>query len=86
MGEVSYEPGDKFIWEIPGVEFGPIFMQLRKTIGGRNPRAIFDCWGPDGRQFRRPRRVSLPLPPTVRREDWTATDLMRARLNTERPR
>ena len=74
------DPGTRFVWEIPEVNFGPIFMVVHKIIRGQRPRAIFHCWGPDGRPFRRPHRTFLPLPPTVRRKDWTEQDLIKARL------
>jgi hypothetical protein len=69
------KPGDKYVWSIPGVAFGPIYMTVRKVIRGAQPRVIFDCVGPDGRPFRRSRRQYLPLPANVRRQDWTEQDI-----------
>jgi hypothetical protein len=75
------EPGERFIWEIPDANFGPIYMVVARVIGGQKPRVIFNCWGPDGRAFRRPHRAFLPLSEFVRRANWTDFDLMKARLN-----
>lgn len=77
------EPGTRFIWEIPDANFGPVYMVVQKVIRGQSPRVLFNCWGPDGRPFRRPHRAFLPLSQFVRPANWTETDLMKARLGHE---
>lgn len=72
------EIGEQYVWEIPKVNFGPVFMTVRRVIGGRSPRVIFDCIGPDGRPYSRPRPHPLPLPASVRRERWTDRDIRKA--------
>lgn len=75
MTSVSTPPqvGDRYVWEIPDT-FGPIFMIVHRTIGGRRPRVIFDCVGSGCRSpYRRTHR--LPLTPNMRRRDWTEQDL-----------
>lgn len=64
--------GDRYVWEIPDL-FGPIFMTVEKTIGGRQPRVIFHCVGAGVRPYRRTHR--LPLTPNMRRRDWTEQDV-----------
>lgn len=79
MSDPVYTPpavGDRFVWEIPQVNFGPIFIEVARVIrGGQCPRAYLHCTGPDGRPFRRARRQPLPLPASMRREDWTENDV-----------
>jgi len=73
------EVGDRYVWEIPSFNFGPVFMTVRRVIkGGQAPRVIFDCIGTDGRPWRKPHRHFLPLPDTVRRQDWTEDDIRKA--------
>lgn len=67
-------PGDRYVWEIPSVNFGPVYMTVRRIIrGGRRPRVIFDCKAPGGRPYRHTRE--LPLPPFMQPRNWTEQDL-----------
>lgn len=69
--------GDRFVWEMPKVNFGPIFIEVTRVIrGGRCPRAFLACIGPDGRPFRHARRQPFPFPASMRREDWTEHDIL----------
>lgn len=86
MSQIVYTPpaiGDRYVWEVPQINFGPVFMVARRVLaGGHPPRVIFDCTGPDGQPFRRPHRHALPFPPSVRRQDWTDQDVRNAAIAT----
>ena len=61
--------GERYVWEIPEVNFGPVFMEVHRVIRGVKPRVIFWCQGADEHRYRRTQR--LPLPVHMQRKDWT---------------
>ncbi len=68
--------GDRFVWENPAINLGPFFMVAVRPRGrAKAGHVYFLCIGPNGEPFRKLKAQKIPLPLTMRREDWTDEDV-----------
>jgi hypothetical protein len=80
------EFGSRYVWEIPAISFGPIFMQVTNAPGrAKAGHVYFRCIGPTGEPFQKLKGVRLPLPANMRAREWTDADVAEAgkRLRAE---
>lgn len=79
------EPGKKYVWHTPSINFGPVFLQVVKPRRNRIPGSVhFECIGPEGRKYRK--IIQGPLPPYFKEQDWTEEDVKRSIAELERGR
>lgn len=71
------EPGKKYVWHTPQINFGPVFLKVVKPKRNRLPGSVhFECIGPDGRKYRKV--IQGALPAYFKECDWTEKDVRAA--------
>jgi hypothetical protein len=75
----TYEAGDRYVWQVEKINFGPIFLEVVKPRGrAKNGHVYFRAIGPNGERWRKYKAQALPLPQNMRRTDWTDEDVQKS--------
>jgi len=78
MTAAEPQVGDLYVWHVPQISFGPIFLVVRRVIRGQRPRAIFSSYDPN-RDVTYNHVAQLPLSTYIVRRDWCMEDVRKER-------
>ena len=68
-------PGERYVWESPGINFGPVFMEVAAPRRRKPGHVHLRCIGPNGEPYLRLKLQKLPLPLYFKPYPWTENDV-----------